>query len=148
MSNYENDVIDYMTGQSNPDLKAWDGVQNLPDVGDHLVRIAEAGQEVSKNKNPQLVLTFEVVKGENEGRRIRGYYILKDEDVFNRRLKQVREAAGVAVINGSGAFRKSDFVGKTLLVEVYEDSYEVPDAVTGATIKKTSKKVRNERKAG
>ena len=144
---YENDVIDFMTGQADPNIKPWGGESNISPVGTHKVKVIEATQETSSNKNPQLVLSFEVTGGEHDGARIRGYYMLMNSGAAEGRLKQVREACSVSLINAQGAFRRSDFVGKVCLIDVASEGWEKPDPVSGQMIQKTALRVRNERAA-
>lgn len=125
------------------DSEGWDGSQmEFPSYGDHTFEIIAAEKEPSSKGTPMAKLSFEVVGGEEAGRRINGWYPLTAK--ARGRIINVCNAVGVR-LDERGGFSLGALVGTRLMASVTENVYTKVNPVTQQKEEKVGPKVMFEK---
>lgn len=99
-------------------VETWSAGDILP-VGHHDVQITESKQGQSSGGHPQLELELTATGGEYEGGSIRDWIVVIPSTAG--KVKQLLEALGVKVPDGSLSFEASDLEGKRAKILVREE---------------------------
>lgn len=103
------------------------------DEGQHVAKIVTAVEKPSSTGNDMVVVTFEVVKGDCAGARVRENYPLVSTALF--KLKALLEAVGLKA-DGKIQLDTDKLVGKNLIVEVRHEEYNGSTQGKVAAVKK------------
>jgi hypothetical protein len=125
------------------DVQSWNGVsESIPPGSDYLLRVAEVAQTQSSKGNPQMEVTFEVADGALAGRRVKMWY--SGADKARGRAKNFIEACGLS-LDQQGGLDDQALLGRIIVADAVNNSYDKPDPVTGQVVTKTNIRIENER---
>jgi hypothetical protein len=129
MADIGQDYIDFMPKLATAATN--DGAQGFvaPSPGEHEFEIKEVTLgHTKKGDKMMLTVQFECAEGDpDKGKQCRGWYVLDPDNDFNvERLKNLLDAAGVA-IDANGGFSKNSLIGAHLLATI--ENEERPDGM-------------------
>lgn len=88
--------------------------------GKYPAKVVKAEINTNSNGNDQLVITFQITKGELKGKKITNFFVLVDQARF--KLKEFMEACGMKA-DGKVMIDSDKFIGKVCDISVYIDDY-------------------------
>lgn len=88
--------------------------------GKYPAKVVKAEINTNSNGNDQLVITFQITKGELKGKKITNFFVLVDQARF--KLKEFMEACGMKA-DGKVMIDSDKFIGKMCDISVYIDDY-------------------------